>query len=43
MDQSDHFVWAEYFSIFHSNIPPLELGMLVRIPVVAIEVGMVTS
>ena len=29
MDQSDRSVGVEYFSIFHPNIPPLVLGMLI--------------
>ena len=29
MDKSDRFVRVEYFWIFHPNIPPLVLGMLV--------------
>ena len=46
MDQSDRSIGVEYFSIFHPNIAPLVLGMLLgaslRIPVVAIEAGMDT-
>ena len=46
MDQSDRSIVVDYLSIFHPNNPPLVLGMLgasLRIPVVAIEVGMDTS
>ena len=47
MDKSDCSVVVDYLSIFHPNNPPLLLGMLVdaslRIPVVAIQVGMDTS
>ena len=28
-DQSDRSIGVKYFSIFHPNIPPLVLGMLV--------------
>ena len=29
MNQSDRSIVVEYFSIFHPNIPPLVLGMLI--------------
>ena len=47
MDQSDRSVGVEYFSIFHPNIPPLVLGMLVGCVAmdtsITIEAGMDTS